>query len=191
MAAMAISANATTITFDALPTGDLPANVAYTEGIYTITAFASSGGTVEVVDLGGARGNVIEDNNAGDFAGTSFRVTRTDGGIFSVDSIDVGNTVSGYSTDTTCSGGSGGVVKLTSNLGDCATYGPTSGFSTYSPSGFENISYLNINIVNRNINFREYAVDNLNLTATPEPSTIFMALSGLAFVANGFRRRRG
>src|ERR1700722_14902854 len=86
-AAMGGKAHAGTITFDGLPAGVF---TSFTEGAFTVTALPGNPGDhPTIVNVGGADQNVVGDGNIFYSYGTAFVITETDGGLFSLNSIDV------------------------------------------------------------------------------------------------------
>ena len=191
----ALPSTAGIITFDALSTGTMTPGASFTEAGFTVTAI--DGGhpadILTLVNIGAPHQNVAIDGGTGngDGFGTVFRITLTGGGLFNLNSLDIGN----IGSDPTDEGGRCGIslrIELNNSAGECAAYAPPNGpFTTVSPSGFQNISFLDINIVGTgNGLFTDlYAVDNINLsisgTAAPEPSTILFVGAGLAYAYCG------
>lgn len=187
------------ITFDALPAGTMTPGASFTEAGFTVTAI--DGGhpadILTLVNIGAPHQNVSVDGGTanGDVFGTLFQITLTGGGLFNLNSIDIGNIGSDPTNEsTTC--GRALRIELSDSAGHCATFGPGAGaFTTVSPAGFQNISFLDINIIGTlNGPFTaNYAVDNINLspseTVAPEPSTILLVCAGLACAVSRRRDR--
>jgi len=191
-------ANAAVITFDSQPVGQVAPNTVITEGPFGMFAFGGPGGnTMTIQNIGGTHQNVAVDGNITDLNGTVFSIFLTGGGLFSLNSFDVANLHGGVGGGAARGCGGGPRIELTDNSGDCFAFLTTSGtFSTLSPSGFQNISDLFVNIVS-DVSFADnfdLAVDNFNLTpaaapaSAPEPSTVLLVFAGVA--ASCFARRR-
>jgi hypothetical protein len=186
-AVMVGKASAEVITFDALPAG---AFTTFTDGAFTVTANPGNpGDNPTIVNVGGTNQNVVVDGNLNDPFGTAFTVTETDGGLFSLNSVDVADLLNpGGGSEGGCAGG--GLRIEATGGGACTDFNPgSSTFTTVSPAGFSNISSLTINIVSA-AGFDDYAVDNINLTASPEPSTLILAFGGLVGLGVSAQRRR-
>ena len=194
-------ANADVLTFDSQTVGQVAPDTVITEGLFSMFAFGgASGNTMTIKNIGGTHQNVVIDGNPTDSDGTVFSIFLTDGGLFSLNSIDIANLRGGQSNPISC--GFSFRIELTDNLGDCSAFSPAT-FVTVSPPGFQNISALFVNIVSHTTiaNNFDFAIDNINLSPSvtaapaPEPSTVLLVCAGLAYVSCGRRKltalRRG
>src|SRR5579863_7653166 len=86
---------AAVITFDAQPTGTMTPGASFTEAGFTVTAINGGHPTdiLTLVNIGAPHQNVAVDGDIsnGDGFGTQFQITLTGGGLFNLDSIDIGN----------------------------------------------------------------------------------------------------
>lgn len=159
----------------------------YTVGAFTLTATINpSNHPTDVATIYSDGGtNVVGDGDTGDYFGTLLDITRTGGGTFTVNSIDVAN-IGGGGGSAGC--GSGFRLEVSTDVGGCFVYAPTTSALTTETLNIAGVSDLTLNFVSLGSNF---VATNFNLTPdAPEPSTMALAGLGLLLAAGGFARRR-
>jgi hypothetical protein len=178
-------ATASVLTFDAQPTGSF---TTLTENGFALN-FIGFGNLQAVADLGGGN-RALVDSNPFNVSGAEVFITQIGGGAFDLNSLDIANLANPGGGPTTVGTGAGFRIELISNTGDIIAYSTgSSTFSTISPSGFTDITFLRLNIVSLTPGNLTFAVDNINLTAVPEPSSLASAAFGAALLAAYWRRR--
>lgn len=196
-AALAIAAlpmHADIVDFESVP----PSGNAIQTGTLTTQGFDFSSVSFHVIDdPTGCAGGCVDNGSqylavAGPGVDSPVMMTATGGQSFSVTSLDAAKlflTVGGLTDDPnadtldvlgTLSGG--GTVSQSLLL-------PGEGsFNTFSLNGFKNLTSLTISGTGGGSTNASWAVDNMTVSATPEPSTI--ALAGCAFLFLGALVRR-
>jgi len=122
------------------------------------------------------------------FSGT-LTVSRTDHGFFSLSRLDVGgwyNLLPNNNARLSITGHtqSSGDVWIDSSLS-------TTSFNNLSTPSFSNLLSLTMSITDSGLNSPAYAaIDNLILTAVPEPETYALMLAGLGLLGFLARRRQ-
>lgn len=118
---------------------------------------------------------------------SALTITRTDSGLFNMSSIDVGRWLGlspGNPAQLNITGhASSGDVLVTASLS-------SSSFATVATSGFVSLSSLTLSMSGYSSSAYS-AIDNLAVTAVPEPETYAMLLAGLGLISLAARRRRG
>jgi len=178
-ATVAAPARANIITFNGQPTGTI---TSFTEDGFTIESTPGNpGDTSTLQNVGGTNQNVLVDGNPNDPFGTVTRITRTDGGHFSLVSLDVGN-LDNPGSPLDVAPGSGLRIEINGvPSGGPAVFGPgSSTFTTVHPIDFTNLTELDINIVSVSDFAETFAVDNIVLAPVPEPTSIALLCTGLA-----------
>lgn len=179
---LSLAAQAVLIDFESAPLGGTDS---YAQDGFTLLDTFSTSATNTAIQLTSIPGNSTQifafcafDGSCS--AGTSLALT--DGGAFSVSSIDAANwQISGTTGALDLVGHFSGGGSITQTL-------TTDDFwSTYSLSGFDNL--VSLDIVGRSV--YAFAIDNLvvNGSDVPEPATL--ALLGLSMAGLGFRRKDG
>lgn len=172
LAFSAVSAQATTLTFDGV--GYVVPFTSYTEGGYTLTLVIPNptGYAQHIGDAG--VGNTFNWHDEGDNGiGAYVVLTKDGGGLFNLSSLDYVNQGSAY--------GGGGTLVVAS--------GATS--YSLSASGATALSFNGVSSVTfSSANYSYNQIDNLNVTAAvPEPETYAMLAGGLALLGAVARRR--
>jgi PEP-CTERM motif len=119
------------------------------------------------------------------FNESSVTIDLPHAGSFSLTSLDVAKTFLGNDlplTLTLTATGANGVVSSTIFV----DAGPAEVFSTFTFADFTNISSLTITGGQQ---FPEFAIDNVILSAVPEPASWATLLGGLGMLGCAFRRR--
>jgi hypothetical protein len=200
-------AEANLITFDNQSTGVIKGS--FTEGLFTISALpggppANSSDTATIIDVGAPDYNVVVDGNDNDVYGTLLTISLTDGGLFSVNSIDVADLLAhGSSFYVPCSRGYQIGIFYDGNVNNCiGGFAPTS--ATFEAESLRGIlvTTLDINIVSNAAGFvngtghNDFAIDNIDVTpanepeSAPEPTTMSLAVVGGILGALFSRRLR-
>lgn len=188
------SATAATLTFNDQPAGSIGNGGSFTEGAFTITSnpTGDAGNYVTIYDDGGT--NVLVDGSPSDVFGTLAVITLTGGGLFDVQSLDVGNLDGGGPVSVGCGGGFR--IEVTSSLPGCADYGPGPGPFTTETLNITGVSFLDVNLVSLTQEGLDYAVNNIvvnaesSVSGTPEPTTLLLGIAGLTGLAARRRFRR-
>lgn len=157
-------------------------------------------GTIVSGDYSFAAGSVLGvlmlDSVSGVFNGTkslvflnstSLTITRSDAGLFNLGTLDVGFTSGALAPSE--------LLKITGHSGSgdvsiTAALSKTS-FSTVSTAGFNNLTSVTLSVLGDTSSPGYVAIDNLAVTAVPEPETYAMLLAGLGLIPLAARRRRG
>lgn len=118
---------------------------------------------------------------------SALTIARTDSGLFNLSSIDVGGwlglpAVNSAQLNITGHASSGDVLASSSLS--------TSSFATLATPGFVNLASLTLSMSGHSSSAYS-AIDNLSVTAVPEPETYAMLLAGLGLIPLAARRRRG
>jgi hypothetical protein len=171
-------AKATTVTFDSQPTGIFSP---FTQGGYSIAWVNYPNGTYAqaLQNVGGSNQNVVVDATPFNVYGVALRITRIDGNPFTLASLGVADLNKSSIPSTTvpdpCSYLS---ILVSSSAGNCVGYAPSSStFETVSPSGMADITWLEVGMIS--YGGRIHSVDNVVLSAVPEPSTALLLTLGL------------
>jgi hypothetical protein len=173
------------LTFDAQATGTY---TSLTENGFQLT-WVGFGDPQAVADLGGGN-KALVDSNPSNVFGAEVNITPIGGGKFNLNSLEIANLDNPGGGVSQVGTGGGFRIELANDLGGIIAYSTgSSTFTPVSPSGFSNISLLSVNIVSFSPSSLTFAVDNINLSSVPEPSTL--ASCGIAAVAlAGYRLRR-
>ncbi len=174
-------ASTITLTFDALPTGLI---APFTENGYSITWHGYPNNTYSqaIQNVGGTNQNVVVDGTPSNVYGTAVSITRIDGALFDVVSLDIANLSGSVSNNDLRVG----------EEGEPGTPGPTyesyypfaSTFVTVNP-GLTNVSSFYVDLIT--YGGTQHAVDNIVLSSPiPEPSAALLFALGLV----GFEVRR-
>ncbi len=179
-----------TLTFDALPTGDI---APFTENGYMITTdnYPNHTYNLAIQNVGGANQNVFLDATPENVFGTQMIIQRIDGTPFSLVSLDIANLAAGSSPvaagTSACAGGGYRMEIQGAPTGGCHLYTPNSStFTTISPIDLTDITQLQVRLVSRGSLI--HAVDNIVLSSIPEPSTAL--LLGLGLIGFSASKRR-
>ena len=182
-------AQAEVITFNDSTVANHTVLTSYTESGY---AFTLKSGSAYLTDanVGGATASSTLSYNGTDFLILSGSVTMTNAAHtpFSVSSIDLGNFYYAYPSTAMLTGtrADGTTVNqsFTSAIDNMSS---KSDFTTRTLTNFTNLTSFNIQ---QTSGIYYAAVDNINVSAVPEPSTWAMLGLGLAFVAGSLRRKK-
>jgi hypothetical protein len=177
-------ATAGILTFDAQPTGSF---TTLTENGFQLS-FIGFGDLQAIADLGGGN-KVLVDSNPNNSAGAEVWITQVGGGLFDLVSLDIANLDNPGGGPTIVGTGGGFRIELIGAGQDIAYSTGSSTFSTISPSGFTNMTALRLNIVSLAGSDLTFAVDNINLSPVPEPSSLACAALSAALLAGYWRRR--
>lgn len=187
-AALAGPAAAATITFDSQSRGPFGT---LDEAGFTLTWVGFGDRQRVTTQAGGNR--FLEDSRPRNGFGAEVIIARTDGGLFSLASLDIANLLgaSGGSVSTTRGNRA---VRLTGSNGSAARYRTTSSdFLTVTPTGFTDIATLSLNIVSNQRAGQALAVDNIVLSVPPGapaiPEPMVLALFGAGLASLGLLRR--
>jgi|SaaInlStandDraft_1057018.scaffolds.fasta_scaffold61105_2 hypothetical protein len=157
-----ISADAATIVFGGV--GSSPDFSPYSESGFLFTQTAGSGSSISPSEELGVEGTV--------------RITRIDGGLFNLQSLDV---VFRNSLDAL------GTFDLETSNGGIQDLAGVSGYS-FSGSGFQGLSWVDLDVVKGEFFSDNNTIDNIVLNPIPEPSSaLLLGLGALGMVA---RRKR-
>jgi hypothetical protein len=169
-----ISSYANVVTFDDANSNSVVNTVvsSFSDGGLTFTSHGSDMGVWDntTPNSNGTNSLIFSGFNVGDY----ISITRTGGGLFSLNSIDA--TLSWYDSNRS--------EVITVN-GSPITL--IQGMQTFS-LGLNNVTQVDITGVPSNVGY--WAMDNVNVTAVPEPSTYAFFLAGLGFIGLVACRRK-
>lgn len=120
------------------------------------------------------------------FNESSVTIDLADNGVFSLTSLDVAKTFTGNDkplTLTLTATGADGIFTTTILVDS----GPAETFSTFIVENFVDISSLTIT---GSQEFPEFAIDNVIVSAVPEPASWATLIAGLVIIGGAVRRRR-
>lgn len=173
-----------TLTFNGQPTGPFTSIV---EQGFRLT-WVGFGDQQAVADIGGGNQALVDSNPTNVF-GAEVTIARVNGGTFNLDSLQVAN-LANLSNPFHVAPGSGFRIQLTGSNGAIAAFGPgSSTLSTRNFTRFNGLTSVNLNIVSSS-GFADFAVDNINVSAVPEPSSLSLIAGGVVVVGAFARRPR-
>lgn len=182
-------AQAEVITFNDSTASGTTSLASYTANGYAFTS-KSGGAYLADANVGGGTASSTFSYNGTDFLILSGSVTMTNTAStpFSVSSIDLGNFYYAYPSTAMLTGTrADGTTVSQSFTSAIANQSSTTDFTTQTLTNFTNLTSFNIQ---QTSGIYYAAVDNINVSAVPEPSTWGMLGLGLAFVAGALRRKK-
>lgn len=180
------TALASTVDFNSNTTSVLASGGTINSGTSPDVYSFSAPGVLAVLTLDPGVGVFNETKSLVFLNAASLAISRVDNGLFSLSGLDVGFT-SGFldpSEQLKITGHSGsGDVSITTALSKTS-------FANISTPSFNNLTSLTLSVLGNTSSPGYVAIDNLHVTAVPEPETYAMFLAGLALIAHATRRRR-
>ena len=189
LAMAAGGAQAEVITFNDSTVANHTSLTSYTENGY---AFTLTSGSAYLTDanVGGATASSTFSYNGTDFLILSGSVTMSNAARtpFSVSSIDLGNFYYAYPSTAMLTGTrADGTTVSQSFTSSITNQSSTTDFTTRALTNFTNLTAFNIQ---QTSGVYYASVDNINVSAVPEPSTWGMLGLGLMLVAGALRRKK-
>ncbi|RZI83418.1 MAG: PEP-CTERM sorting domain-containing protein [Rubrivivax sp.] len=191
----ASGAHASTVTFDDLtPSGNaIQSNV-------TSGGFDFNGGHFHIIDSADTRlvssGNFFLTAEASGGLGGPVTMSSSTGALFTLNGLDVAelwlpnDTLNDFQVvSLTGNRFGGGVLNASIRLdGIRDGVGGANDFQTVSLAGWTNLTSVTFSGHNSSLGFGDYSIDNISVTAVPEPGAWGLALAGFGVLA--LRRRR-